>query len=80
MRKGASFELSKPVFIFFIIRALVIWGGQKVTRHGKRVIFFLNSNQDAKSNKKIGGRSFVITCDVIGTLYCGGGGGGGIQD
>ena len=29
-----------------------------------------NSNNDAKWNKKMGGRSLVITCGVIGTLYC----------
>ena len=50
----------------------MIWGGQKVTRHGKKgpkKFKFFSSNQDAKWNKKMGGRSFVITCGVIGTLY-----------
>ena len=27
-------------------------------------------NQDAKWNKEMGGKSFVITCGVIETLYC----------
>ena len=45
----------------------MIWGGQKVTRHGKKVK--KNKNQDAKWNKKMGGRIFVITCGIIGTLY-----------
>ena len=51
----------------------VILGGQKVTQHGKKgpkkFPFFSSLNQDAKWNKKMGGRSFVITCGVIGTLY-----------
>ena len=47
----------------------MIWGGQKVTRHEKMVIFFLFlSNQVAKWNKKMGGRSFVIIGGVIGTI------------
>ena len=78
MHQDASFELSKTVFgqffIFFIIRGDPCdLGGSKNYPTKKKKIkkkiqkFF--SNQDAKWNKKMGGRIFVITCGVIGTLY-----------
>ena len=52
----------------------MIWGGvKKVTDMEKKVQKYFTqffSNQNAKWNNKMGGRSFVITCGVIGTLYC----------
>ena len=55
--------------IFQIFHHKAIWGGQKVTRHGKKKVkhfsefFFLN--QGPKRNKKMGGRSHVITFGVF---------------
>ena len=49
-------------------------GGQKVTQHGKKRLKKKfkqkNINLGAKWYKKMGGTSCVITCGVIGTLYC----------
>ena len=48
----------------------MIWGGQKVTRHGEKNPTNKNIkklNQDAKRNKKMGGIIIVITCGVMGT-------------
>ena len=76
MHQDASFELSKTVFeiffIFFIIRGDPCdLGGSKSyptwKKRSKKFLNFFLSNQDAKWNKKMGGRSFVITCGVIGT-------------
>ena len=39
-------------------------------RRSKTNSHFFSSNQDAKLNKKMGGRSHVITSGAIGTLYC----------
>ena len=55
---------------------LDIWGGQKVTRSGKkRLKKFLKKNLKGctKWNTKIGGRSFDITCGAFGhgLLFCG---------
>ena len=79
MHQDASFELSKTVFgqffKFFIIRGF--GGVKKLPNMEKKVEkkfqnFF--SNQGAKRNKKMGGRSHVITFGVFpfknGTLYC----------
>ena len=70
--QGASFELLKTVFgqlfIFFVRR-----GVQKLPdmeKKNPKIFQTKFSNQDAKWNKKMGGRSLVITCGVIGTLYC----------
>ena len=50
----------------------MIWGVKKLPDIEKKgpnkIQIFFSSNQDAKRNKKMGGRSFVITCGVIGTL------------
>ena len=60
--------------IFKIVYHNGIWGGgsQKVIRHGKKVETFFRKknilNQAAKRNKKMGGRSYVITFGAIGTL------------
>ena len=70
--KNAYFELSKTtfgnIFKFFTIRGVPY--GQKVTRRRKMVLifFFFYLKNCTKWNKKMGGRSFVITCGVIGTL------------
>ena len=47
------------------------WGVKKLPDMEKRFkkISIKNSNQDAKWNKKMGGRNFVIISGVIGTLY-----------
>ena len=48
-----------------------LWGVKKLPDMEKKVLkkFNLYSlNQDAKWNKKMGGRSLIITCGVIGTL------------
>ena len=48
--------------------------GLKVTRSrtkvkSKKKKIYINLKDLTKWNKKMGGRSFVITCSVIGTLY-----------
>ena len=78
MNQEASFELSNTAFGQFFFRYVssiggtpLIWGGQKVTRQRKKVKKnpFFSSIHDAKWNKKMCGRSFVITCGVIVTLH-----------
>ena len=75
MHQDASFELSNTAFgqffIFFIIRGdpFDLRGSKSYPKWEKKIPKLKkNSNQDAKWNKKMGGRSFVITCGVIGTL------------
>ena len=78
MHQSASFELSKTVFeqlfIFFIIRGdpFNLGGSKSYPTWKKRSKNVPKKvlNQDAKWNKKTGGRSCVITFGVIGTLYC----------
>ena len=76
MHQGASSELSKTFHIFHHKGDPCDLGGLKSYPNWKKR-FKKNpkkriSNQDAKLNKKMGGRSFVITCGVIGTLYSAG--------
>ena len=75
VHQDASFELSKTVigqfFKFVIIRRFR--GVKKLPCMEKK--FEKNfpkkiSYQGAKRNKKMGGRSYVITFGAIGTLYC----------
>ena len=77
VHQDASFELSKTAFgqffIFFILRGDPFdLGGSKSyptwKKRSEKISKFFSSNQDAKWNKKMSGRSFVITCGVIGTL------------
>ena len=59
------------IFKFFTIRGVPY--GQKVTRRRKKGgTNFQKKNLKywTKWNKKMGGRSFVTTSGVIGTLYC----------
>ena len=45
----------------------MIWGVKKLPNMEKRLnFFFFNTNEDAKWNKKWGGRSFVITFGDLG--------------
>ena len=53
---------------FLIFHHKGIWGGQKVDQHGKKFVKKIlkkMSNQGAKRNKKMGGRSHVIIFDVF---------------
>ena len=74
MHQDAYFELSKTVFgqffKFFIIKG--VGGVQKLPDMEKKVDKYFQkkiSNQGAKRNKKMGGRSYVITFGAIGNLY-----------
>ena len=68
VHQDTSFELSNTPFRqFFIFFILLIWGVEKLPDMGKK--YKRNpekiSNQDAKWNKKMGGRSPVITFGVF---------------